>query len=132
MRTMILIVDDSQYMRNQVVQVVRQVLGEGYEIREAANGLEAIQAFSMVGPGQVRILMDNNMPIMNGIDAVPKLRAMDKDVPIIILTTAPRSWEWLHMRVKVLDKNKAFEETEGKSSILKEELRCWCEEDRVG
>ena len=58
----------------------------GYEVEVARNGLEAIAKASDYSP-QV-ILMDIQMPVMNGLDAIQRLRADPsfQDVPIIALT----------------------------------------------
>jgi two-component system chemotaxis response regulator CheY len=83
----ILIVDDSMTMRRILKNVINQ-LGYGEEsIVEAADGQEgwdAIQAedFDIV-------LTDWNMPNMNGLDLVKKIRGEDKyiSLPIIMITT---------------------------------------------
>ncbi len=60
----------------------------GYRAEFASNGQEAVQAY---GLGQFHaILMDMQMPVMNGLDATKKIREIEEDsgrhVPIIALT----------------------------------------------
>lgn len=57
-------------------------------MREAENGLEAIEVFSKWQPHF--IWMDLRMPIMNGLEATKKIRAMQEraDVPIVILSAS--------------------------------------------
>lgn len=77
----ILIVDDNKI--NQVV--TKKVLEQyGIENNTASNGLEAV---SMVQENTYDfILMDINMPVMNGIDASVAIREFNTTTPIIALT----------------------------------------------
>ncbi len=77
----ILIVDD-----NKINQVVTKKVLEQYDIdnNTASNGLEAV---SMVQENTYDfILMDINMPVMNGIDASVAIREFNTTTPIIALT----------------------------------------------
>jgi two-component system, chemotaxis family, chemotaxis protein CheY len=82
---LILAVDDSSSMR----QLVRATLqGAGYEIAQAANGVEALEyAKAHVAP--LLVLSDVNMPDMDGMTLLRELRALPsyKHVPILMLTT---------------------------------------------
>ncbi len=77
----ILIVDD-----NKINQVVTQKVLEQYGIAHntASNGKEAIEAAKKNGFDA--ILMDINMPIMNGIDASKAIREFNENTPILALT----------------------------------------------
>lgn len=77
----ILIVDD-----NKINQVVSQKVLEqhGMEHKTASDGKEAVAAVKE-NPFDA-ILMDINMPIMNGIEASLAIRTFDKNTPIIALT----------------------------------------------
>jgi len=55
------------------------------EITEAANGVEALQQLSQARPDLV--LIDWNMPTMDGITLVRKIRETDKTLPLIMCTT---------------------------------------------
>ena len=57
----------------------------------AANGEEAVAKFGMSAPGTFdMIVMDVQMPVMNGHDAARAIRAMDRPdagtIPIIAMT----------------------------------------------
>jgi two-component system chemotaxis response regulator CheY len=60
----------------------------GYEVHEAANGLEALQRLTEIECPDV-LLVDWNMPEMNGIDLIKAVRAQTafEDMPIMMVTT---------------------------------------------
>ena len=80
----IMTVDDSPSVRQMVSFTLKQ---SGYEVVEAADGLDALKKLNL-GPVDM-ILTDLNMPNMNGIDLIRKVRANPayKFIPIIMLTT---------------------------------------------
>lgn len=65
----------------------------GYEVIEAGNGSEAIKKFSAERPDL--ILMDINLPEMDGITATRLLKSNDacKGVPIIAITASAMKGE---------------------------------------
>jgi two-component system chemotaxis response regulator CheY len=69
----ILIVDDSRVMRNIVTRTLRQAGLGDHDFVEAGNGLEALEVISSVAPDLV--ISDWNMPEMNGLELLQKLRA---------------------------------------------------------
>ena len=68
----VLIVDDSRVIR-KVAQRILAALG--FLTREAENGLEALNACRAMMPDA--ILLDWNMPVMDGITFLRELRALD-------------------------------------------------------
>jgi two-component system chemotaxis response regulator CheY len=76
-----LIVDDSKIVR----KVMRKILEPlGYVIIEAENGAEALNAF-MPGVVVELVMLDWNMPVMNGLEFLKSLRARtDVQQPVII------------------------------------------------
>jgi DNA-binding response OmpR family regulator len=79
--TTILIVEDDKNQR----LLYEQELGlEGYEIVTAADGKEGLRKVEERQPNL--IIMDINMPKMNGIDAMGKVVSKHKNIPIIIYT----------------------------------------------
>jgi two-component system chemotaxis response regulator CheY len=68
----VLIVDDSRAMRLIVQRTLRQAGYEGLDVEEASNGKEAYDLIRNSPPDVV--LCDWNMPEMNGIDLLEKLR----------------------------------------------------------
>jgi len=82
-----LIVDDSSVMRKIVERSLRQAGIDLAEVREAGNGAEAL---AILGEDSVDlILCDINMPVMDGLEFVRQLQAMDaaKRAPVVMITT---------------------------------------------
>ena len=79
-----LIVDDSRVIR----KVLRRVLEDlGFDCREAADGSEALKQCREAMP--TAILLDWNMPVMNGLDFLKTLRKepQGRDPRVIFCTT---------------------------------------------
>jgi two-component system cell cycle response regulator DivK len=67
--------------------LIRRILNaEGYQVSEAANAAEGMRALAAVHPDL--ILMDINMPDIDGYTLTAKIRAIPgfRDVPIVALT----------------------------------------------
>ncbi len=80
----ILVVEDNE--KNLVL--MRDVLSYfGYEVLEARNGLESIEMAVAHSPGL--ILMDIQMPVMSGVDAMKTLRtrAETREIKILAVTS---------------------------------------------
>ena len=79
----ILLVDDSRTIRNIQKNVLAKL---GYEdVMEASDGVEALGVIGQTRPDLV--LVDWNMPNMDGITLVRKIRETDKQLPLIMVTT---------------------------------------------
>jgi two-component system chemotaxis response regulator CheY len=79
----VLLVDDSRTIRSVQKGVFKQLGHE--DLAEAGDGLEALKAIAERRPDLV--IVDWNMPNMDGITLVRKLRETDKTLPIIMCTT---------------------------------------------
>ncbi len=79
----ILLVDDSRTIRNIQKNVLKQ-LGHT-DIDEAEDGVQALAAFNQQVPDLM--LVDWNMPNMDGITLIRKIREINKEVPMIMCTT---------------------------------------------
>jgi CheY-like chemotaxis protein len=62
--------------------------GVGFEVREAANGLDALEQACLTRPDL--ILMDVMMPVMDGLEAMRAMRQLDdlKTIPIIAVSAS--------------------------------------------
>lgn len=80
-----LVVDDSRAIRRIIGDMMRKL---GFEVHDAANGLEALERLKEIDCPDV-LLVDWNMPEMNGIDFIRAVRAQAQyfDVPIMMVTT---------------------------------------------
>jgi two-component system chemotaxis response regulator CheY len=80
-----LVVEDSPTMRQLIVFALRRV--KGLNIIEADDGVDALKKLAS-GRFDI-ILTDINMPIMDGLKLVSRVRATEatKDIPIVIITT---------------------------------------------
>lgn len=80
----ILTVDDSSTMRQMIGFTLK---GAGFDILEAGDGLEALERAR--GQKLSLVITDVNMPRMDGITLVQRLRALPefRFTPILVLTT---------------------------------------------
>ena len=81
----ILLVDDSKTMRNIWKKVVSSNFPD-VETVEASDGQEGLTAFNENGPFDI-CLIDWNMPNMNGLELVIKIREKDTSTPLMMVTT---------------------------------------------
>jgi len=81
-----LIVDDSKAIRMLLSITLSQL---GYEVLEAANGKEALQMIEAGISGVKLVLADWNMPEMNGLDLLKRLRQNPalSSLAIVMVTT---------------------------------------------
>lgn len=79
----VLVADDELHIRKFVGMILSQ-LGTK-TILEAANGEEAVAVFQREKPKVV--LLDVNMPFMNGLEALKKIKEIDTECIAIMLTS---------------------------------------------
>ena len=84
----ILIVDDNKVNRLLIGRLIQKY---GHQAEEAANGQEAIQ--KIIQNNYHLILMDIQMPIMNGIETTQYIRNFHQHQPTIVAMTADDSVE---------------------------------------
>jgi two-component system, chemotaxis family, chemotaxis protein CheY len=80
-----LVVEDSQVMRQLLVFALQRL--RELDVTEADDGVDALRKLS--GNRFDIIITDINMPIMDGLKLVKRIRSDEsyKDVPIIVVTT---------------------------------------------
>ena len=83
----VLIVDDSAAIRKILQRVLRQAEVPVDTVLEAGDGLEALNILRRQRVGL--ILSDINMPVMDGLQFLTEVRAVEdwKTVPIVMITT---------------------------------------------
>jgi DNA-binding NarL/FixJ family response regulator len=80
----VLVVDDHSLVRTGVANIISHE-PDLRVVAEAANGLEAVQAFETHRPDVT--LLDLRMPVMEGVEAVRQIRERDPQAKVIVLTT---------------------------------------------
>ena len=88
----ILVVDDSPLMRSCLRKMLEQQ-GSWQVCCEASNGREAIDKVQQTSPDLV--ILDFQMPEMNGLDAAKEITRRSPEVPILMVT--------LHMSPQLAD-----------------------------
>jgi len=80
----LLTVDDSPSVRKLVEFSLK---AKGFQVRSAGNGMEALKLMS--GEQFDAIVLDINMPLMNGLEFLRKIRSEEAyaSIPVIMLTT---------------------------------------------
>lgn len=78
----LLVVEDNPINRRMLQLLLQQ---QGHTVHQAANGAEAVSFFTEGGRAAL-VLMDCQMPVMDGLEATRQLRARGFTVPIVALT----------------------------------------------
>src|SRR3546814_19999541 len=107
-----LVVDDSKVVR----MVARRILEKlDFEIVEAADGAMALEACGRKLPDAV--LLDWNMPVMNGIDFLRELRRMPGgDGPVVVFCTTENDMEHIQVALSA-GANRTEERRVGKECV---------------
>jgi len=77
----VLVVDDDALQRSLYQE---ELTDEGYNVLTAGDGREALATAAAAHPDLV--IMDVNMPVMDGLDTLSRLLEVDREVPVIIHT----------------------------------------------
>ena len=81
----ILIIDDENDLSSLMLRFLRK---EGYDkVDRASNGLEGFEKYKALSPDLV--LMDIEMPVMDGYQSSCEIKAFDPEAKILILTGNP-------------------------------------------
>jgi len=108
----ILVVDDEVNIVGLVVDLLHD---EGYTVRSALNGAEALHVIAEHRPAL--ILMDMYMPQMTGMKLLEHLQAQGiADIPVILMTASPSTAEKLGANATIDYLAKPFD--------IEELLRC--------
>jgi two-component system response regulator (stage 0 sporulation protein F) len=77
----LLIVDDQHGVRRLLYEAFND---EGYKVKLAAGGLEAIKMIFQEMPDMV--LLDFKMPGMSGLETLAELKKVSPDLPVLLMT----------------------------------------------
>jgi len=82
----LIVADDSRMVRGIVTRIVEPL---GYEVVAAGNGQEALNILESGEQNINLVLLDWNMPVLNGIDVIKKMRADSRlrSIPVLMVST---------------------------------------------
>lgn len=86
MRNKVLIADDNAFVRTALYEIFERE-PDFHVCAVVENGREAIEEAFRLQPDL--IVLDHNMPVMNGLEAARVLRQMMPGVPLIIYSASP-------------------------------------------
>ena len=81
----VLIVDDEKTLSELIMESLNMV--GGFVVERAFNGKEAVEKYKAFAPDIV--VMDVEMPVMDGYESSSKIKSMDPDARILVLTGNP-------------------------------------------
>jgi signal transduction histidine kinase/FixJ family two-component response regulator/HAMP domain-containing protein len=90
----VLVVDDIAEAR---VWLVRWLVELGFDVREAGNGQQAVEAWQNWQPEL--ICMDIRMPVMNGLEATRQIRELEKDKRTTIIAITASAFQDEHSAI---------------------------------
>lgn len=81
----VLIVDDSETIR---LEVRRALAAGGFQVLEARDGVDGLRV-ATANPDLSLLILDVNMPVMNGLEMLERLRedAAIAAIPVLLMTT---------------------------------------------
>jgi len=82
-RQLMLLVEDDPDIRKVTIIALRTA---GYEVMAAENGRVAVDLFVQRSKDVQVVLLDQEMPVMNGEETFRAIRAIREDVPIVVMT----------------------------------------------
>jgi CheY-like chemotaxis protein len=77
----VLVIDDAPNVRTLLAMLLRQ---QGYDVILADNGWKGLQLYRQKHPDV--ILLDLNMPELDGVTVLKQIRSVDLKQPVVILT----------------------------------------------
>ncbi|GFE83357.1 transcriptional regulator [Steroidobacter agaridevorans] len=85
----VLIVDDSLVQRDHAVSICRELGIE--KMHEASNGREALALLTAIAPRPELVIVDLEMPTMDGPEFLVKLQERGFDIPVIVASSRERA-----------------------------------------
>ncbi len=79
-RTILLVENDIE-----LIQVYKEILElHEFDVQTALNGKEGVEKFKQTKPSLV--IMDGDMPVLNGFEAFKQIKEIDKNANVVIVT----------------------------------------------
>ncbi len=91
----IFVIDDDRFVLESVTTLLTEF---GFSVRAFSNGQEAVRQF-VLEPVDL-VLTDINMPIMDGLELLEKIRFLDRETPVVLMT----AYADLDVAVKAIQK----------------------------
>ena len=82
-RGVVLVVDDEETIRSIAKSTLES---QGYRILTASNGRDALELFRDKPNSIKAVVLDLTMPVMGGREALPAIRAIRSDVPVVLIS----------------------------------------------
>lgn len=89
MTTSVLIVDDAADVRDLLALIIETQAEDWVVVGHAGNGREAVERAVALQPSLV--VLDLSMPVMDGLEALPLLRAQAPGAAVAVLSGFPRA-----------------------------------------
>jgi two-component system chemotaxis response regulator CheY len=82
----VIVADDSRVMRSIIEKVVQSI---GHEVIHATNGQEVLDLLDREGAEVDLILLDWNMPVMNGLEVLRRMQEekFHRRIPVLMVST---------------------------------------------
>jgi len=93
----VLVVDDHTPTRTLIRSILETEKVQSFEVVEAANGRDCLEAMDQKGPFDV-VLLDVGLPDMDGFTVCRSLRAIDARVPVVFVTARNALKDFTHGR----------------------------------
>ena len=81
MKAKIVVADDEPHIRKMICRLLTD---EGYEVKPAENGREAVKVFLSFQPDVV--LLDQQMPVMTGVEALEEIKRISPNQTVLFVT----------------------------------------------
>ena len=112
----ILVCDDEPNVRHVTSLIVK---GWGFDVIEAADGQQGLERFQSKAGGIRAILLDMTMPKMSGLEFLPRLRALNSQVPVVLMS----GYDEEQFAAKISDPHLTFLKKPFRSAELRAALR---------
>lgn len=83
----ILVVEDEPVMRLVTEKILENA---GYKVRQAADGLEAVEIFRRDPDGYQAVILDIVMPRLDGRETLALLRRLRPELPVLVISGQPK------------------------------------------
>lgn len=84
-KPLILIVDDDTIVSETIKEYLISICN--YDAETASNGKEALEKLASKHPSV--IMLDLDMPVLNGVELLQKIKEINASIPIVIITAYP-------------------------------------------